>query len=217
MSPPAIRPLARLAVAALADARPAASSLVPAIALGTTPDPIALGDLLLDAIATDDTDLVVVFDDCHLADSPDAMAVLRRLAGRMPPFAHLVLVGREEPGIPLGRLRAHGGLVEIRAADLRFSTDEGRSLLRDAGAAAHEASVDALVARTEGWAAALQLTAISVARTVGWSQPPTWLGTDRYLIDYLGDEAMRTPTRTWARCSQPPPWPGRSRRRWSGP
>jgi LuxR family maltose regulon positive regulatory protein len=183
--------LARLALAALADARPAASSLVPAIALGTTPDPIALGDLLLDAIATDDTDLVVVFDDCHLADSPDAMAVLRRLAGRMPPFAHLVLVGREEPAIPMGRLRAHGGLVEIRAADLRFSTDEGRSLLRDAGASAPERVVDVLVARTEGWAAALQLAAISVARE-GKVDAVTdaVAGTNRYLIDYLGDEVM---------------------------
>ena len=183
--------LARLAVAALADARPAASSLVPAIALGTTPDPIALGDLLLDAIATDDTDLVVVFDDCHLADSPDAMAVLRRLVGRMPPFAHLVLVGREEPGDPPGA--SARAAVSWRSARPTFASAPTKGEAPPRCRSHRARGVGRRPCRSDGGVGGgpPAHVPISVARDGGAvAAADTVSGTNRYLIDYLGDEVM---------------------------
>ncbi len=183
--------LAREVLAALADARPGAAAVAQAIAPGTMPDPRGLADLVVEAVATDDEDLVIVLDDCHLADEPEAVVLLRRLVDRMPPFGHLVLIGREDPDLPLARLRAHGALVEIRAEDLRFAADEARQFLVDAGAEPDAAIVEGLLGSTEGWAAALQLATITFRTADGpRSITETLSGTHRYLIDYLGDEVM---------------------------
>ena len=183
--------LAREVLSALADARPGAATLAQAIAPGASPDARALADLVVDAVATDDADLVIVLDDCHLADEPEAVELLRRLVDRMPPFGHLVLVGREDPGLPLGRLRAHGALVELRADDLRFNLDEALAFMADAGVEPDAALVEGLVGTTEGWAAALQLASITLRAADGpRSAAEVVSGTHRHLIDYLGDEVM---------------------------
>ena len=136
-------------------------------------------------------DLVIVLDDCHLADEPEAVELLRRLVERMPPFGHLVLIGREDPALPLGRLRAHGALVELRADDLRFTLDESLALMADAGVEPDAALVEGLVGTTEGWAAALQLASITLRAAEGpRSAAEALSGTHRHLIDYLGDEVM---------------------------
>ena len=76
--------------------------------------------------------------------------------------------GRADPPLPLARLRARGQLAELRAADLRFTTDEAAALLREAiGAELPGAAVAALVARTEGWAAGLQLAGLSLRGHAG--------------------------------------------------
>ncbi len=181
--------LAREVLSALDEARPGAAALAQAIAPGASPDARALADLVVDAVATDDADLVVVIDDCHLAAEPEAAALLRRLVERMPPFGHLVLVGREDPGLPLGRLRAHGALVEVRTDDLRFTVDEAQSFLAGVGVEPDAALVEGLVERTDGWAAALQLASITLRAADGpRSAAGAVSGTHRHLIDYLGDE-----------------------------
>ncbi len=183
--------LAREVLSALAGARPGAAALAQAIAPGASPDARALADLVVDAVATDDADLVIVLDDCHLADAPEAVALIRRLVERMPPFAHLVLVGREDPALPLGRLRAHGALVELRADDLRFTVDEALAFMAEPGVEPDAALVERLVGTTEGWAAALQLASITLRATDGpRSATEVVSGTHRHLIDYLGDEVM---------------------------
>jgi LuxR family maltose regulon positive regulatory protein len=183
--------LAREVLGALAERRPGARALAGAIAPGAAPDPAGLADLVLDALAIDDADIVLVLDDCHLADSTESMAMLRRLVERMPPFGHLVLVGREDPSLPLARLRAHGSLVEVRADDLRLVTDEARAFLADAGVKPDDAVLEGVLDTTEGWAAALQLAAITLRSDGGSPSAREALsGTDRYLIDYLGDEVM---------------------------
>ncbi len=183
--------LARQVLTALGRARPGAATLAQAIAPGVSPDASALADLVIEAVASDDGDLVIVLDDCHLADEPRAVELLRRMVERMPPFGHLVLVGREDPGLPLGRLRAHGALVELRADDLRFTKEEAGELLADAGVEADSATVEGLVGTTEGWAAALQLASITLRAVDGpRSAAGALSGTHRYLIDYLGDEVM---------------------------
>ena len=183
--------LVRDLLGALDGARAGAAALADLIVPGTAPEPRALAGLVLDAIATDDHDLVIVLDDYHLLHSPSAHAVTRTLVDRMPPFGHLVLATREDPMLPIGRLRAHGALVELRAEDLRFTGEEAAILLSGVGVDQGPAIVSALVHRTEGWAAALQLAALAVrsgrdaaAAVEGFS------GTQRHVIDYLADEVM---------------------------
>jgi len=76
--------------------------------------------------------LVLVIDDLHELDSEDALGWLETLLGRLPPRMRVVLATREEPALGLHRLRLAGELTELRGAELRFSLDETRSLLRAA-------------------------------------------------------------------------------------
>ena len=85
------------------------------------------------------------------------------LPEHLPPGVHLVLASRSDPPLPLARLRAGGQLAELRAGDLRFTAEEAAALLREtAGDALPAAAVVALAARTEGWAAGLQLAGLSL-------------------------------------------------------
>ena len=85
------------------------------------------------------------------------------LLEHLPPRVHLVIASRADPALPLARLRARGELVEIRAADLRFTPDEAAAYLNDAmGLDLTAGDVAALEGRTEGWIAALQLAALSM-------------------------------------------------------
>jgi LuxR family transcriptional regulator, maltose regulon positive regulatory protein len=76
-------------------------------------------------------DIYLVLDDYHLVDGPDIQAGMTFLLERLPPRAHLVVSTREDPALPLARLRASGELVEVRAADLRFTLDEAAVYLND--------------------------------------------------------------------------------------
>ena len=104
--------------AALADAVPAgveAETLVPA---------------LLNALAQDDGELWLVLDDYHLAEGPAITAGMALLLEHLPPHVHVVLSTRADPDLPLARWRALGELVEVRAADLRFTSAEANDLPR---------------------------------------------------------------------------------------
>ena len=104
-----------------------------------------------------------------------------------------MLASRADPPLALARLRARGQLAELRAAELRFTADEAAALLRGeaAGAALPDAAVAALAARTEGWAAGLQLAALSLR-----GQPDVagfvaaFTGSHRYVLDFLAEEVL---------------------------
>jgi LuxR family maltose regulon positive regulatory protein len=74
---------------------------------------------------------VLVLDDYHLLDAPPIDAAMGFLLDHLPEHLHLVIATREDPPLPLARLRARGRLVELRAADLRFTTDEAATLLQE--------------------------------------------------------------------------------------
>jgi LuxR family maltose regulon positive regulatory protein len=114
------------------------------------------------------------------------------LLGHLPRSLRLVVASRVDPPLPLARLRAGGRLGELRAADLRFSADEAAHLLREvAGADLPEAAVAALAERTEGWAAGLQLAALSLAgRSDREGFVATFSGSHRYVLDYLAEEVL---------------------------
>ena len=79
---------------------------------------------LVNELSVRPEDVTLVLDDYHLADSPEVSDGVALLLEHRPPQLHLVLGTRADPALPLSRLRARGDLVEVRAADLRFTTEE---------------------------------------------------------------------------------------------
>ena len=137
-------------------------------------------------------DIVLVLDDYHLIESAAIHDGLSFLVEHLPRQVRLVLACRADPLLPLARLRVRGELVEVRAADLRFSTAEASAYLTDTMGltlSAHE--VATLESRTEGWIAALQLAALSLRER---SDPAGFIadfaGDDRYVVDYLVEEVL---------------------------
>lgn len=133
-----------------------------------------------------------VLDDVHLVDAADAEAVLAFQLEHLPVGAHLVLITREDPALPLARLRARDALTEVRVADLRFTEAEAAAFLRTAtGRPLSDAEVAALDARTEGWAAALQLAAVSLrGREDVAGFVAGFAGSHRFVADYLIEEVL---------------------------
>jgi LuxR family maltose regulon positive regulatory protein len=84
---------------------------------------------------------------------------------RMPANLHVVLATREDPALPLARLRGRGELAEVRGNDLRFQPEEAGQLFN---AVLHlglkDDDIELLYRRTEGWAAGLYLAALSLSR-----------------------------------------------------
>jgi LuxR family transcriptional regulator, maltose regulon positive regulatory protein len=136
--------------------------------------------------------LTLVWDDYHLADTAEVSDSVALLLEHRPPQLHLVLSTRADPALPLSRLRARGQLVEFRAADLRFTAEEtGLYLNRVHSLGLAAGDVEALGSRTEGWAAALQLAAVSLrGREDATAFIASFAGDDRYVVDYLVDEVL---------------------------
>src|SRR6266566_537512 len=137
-------------------------------------------------------EVLLVLDDYHLVDSGPVHESVAFLLENLPPGLRVVVSGRADPPLPLARLRARGQLAELRAADLRFTGEEAAALLGEtAGPGLPGTAVAALVARTEGWAAGLQLAALSLrgqADATGFVA--AFSGSHRFVLDYLADEVL---------------------------
>jgi len=156
-------------------------------------------DVLRDVLPTfvnemtsSDAPLVLVLDDYHLVTSARVHGLVTTLLDRCPPQLHLVLITRADPPLPLSRLRVRGELAELRAEDLRFSLDEALEFFRDRlGTGLSERDVDRLLARTEGWAAGLQLAALRLKdRTDPSAFIERFTGADWHIVNYLGEEVL---------------------------
>ena len=147
---------------------------------------------LLNELSVFPHDVDLVLDDYHSADGPDVRAGMTFLLDHLPPQVHLVISTRADPALPLSRLRARGQLVEVRAADLRFTHEETAEYLNDVNALGLAADdVATLETRTEGWAAALQLAALSLQDRAERSRfIADFAGDDRFVVDYLADEVL---------------------------
>ena len=134
----------------------------------------------------------LVLDDYHFIEAQPVHAALTFLLENLPPQMHVVVAGRADPPLPLARLRAQRQLNEIRAADLRFTVDEAAALLsRTIGLPVSPDAVAVLEARTEGWAAGLQLAAISMRGCEDISGfVEAFTGSHRFVIDYLVEEVL---------------------------
>jgi LuxR family maltose regulon positive regulatory protein len=181
-------------VAALQTTQPGIGESTAALLQSSQPPPI---ELLLPSLLNEANalphDLVLVLDDYHVIEDRAIHDGMAFLLDHLPPKLHLVVVSRADPRLPLARLRARGELVEIRAADLRFSSDEATAYFNDAmGLHLTSSDVAALEARTEGWIAALQLAALSMQRR---DDPLDFIadfaGDDRHVVDYLVEEVLQ--------------------------
>jgi LuxR family maltose regulon positive regulatory protein len=149
--------------------------------------------LLVNDLAAVPRDVVLVLDDYHLIDSPDVQEGMEFLLEHLPAQVHVVIASRADPPLPLARLRSRGELVELRAADLRFTPEEAAAYLTEVvGLALTADDVAALESRTEGWIAALQLAALSMqGRADVRGFIAGFAGDDRYIVDYLVEEVLQ--------------------------
>jgi LuxR family maltose regulon positive regulatory protein len=137
-------------------------------------------------------EVVLVLDDYHVVESVEVHESMLFLVEHLPSQLRLVVASRADPPWPLAGLRARGELVEVRAADLRFTGQEAAAYLNGTmGLDLPAADVDVLAGRTEGWIAALQLAALSLQ---GRGDPAAFIagfaGDDRFVVDYLVDEVL---------------------------
>ncbi|HEY7143922.1 MAG TPA: LuxR C-terminal-related transcriptional regulator, partial [Streptosporangiaceae bacterium] len=148
-------------------------------------------------LASAEAPLILVLDDYHLVTSTQVHTTVATLLDRCPPQLHLMLITRADPPLPLSRLRVRGDLAELRADDLRFSAAEAVEFfsrrLEGAGPLLSERDVLRLLARTEGWAAGLQLAALRLRDRPDRSDFIERLtGADWHIVNYLGEEVLAT-------------------------
>ncbi|MGO4596287.1 LuxR C-terminal-related transcriptional regulator [Terrabacter sp. 2RAF25] len=179
------------AVTALADRVPEVrEGVLPLLGRPGPPLTVVLAELV-NRLADAPGDVVLVLDDYHLAEGAGVAEGMLFLLDHLPPQVHVVLGTRADPGLPLSRLRARGEVVEVRAADLRFTLSEAAGFLEQAGLELDAEDVAVLEQRTEGWAAALQLAALSLRGRSDTSQfLAHFAGDDRFIVDYLADEVL---------------------------
>jgi LuxR family maltose regulon positive regulatory protein len=147
---------------------------------------------LINEIATIPDRIIFVLDDYHLIDSQSVHDALTFLLENLPPTMHLVIATREDPFLSLSRLRAHGQLTELRAADLRFTSSEAAEFLNQVmGLNLSSENIAALEKRTEGWIAGLQLAAISLRGKEDTTRLiKSFSGSHRFVLDYLIEEVL---------------------------
>jgi len=151
---------------------------------------------LINALAEVDGELWLFLDDYHLISLPAIHDAVALLLTHAPANVHLVVGTRTDPQLPLARLRASNELLEIDASELRFNLEETQRFLeRECAGGLSYSSVNTLQATTEGWAAALRISASVLMRgapgKLGAAQPLS--GASRPIAAYLEDMLCRLP------------------------
>ena len=136
--------------------------------------------------------IIIILDDYHRLDSQPVDDAFAFLLEHLPSHIHWVVTTREDPSLPLARMRVRGELAEIRADDLRFTPEEADEFLRSTLAnELSDSQIEALESKTEGWIAGLQLAALSLQNSPdrdGFIQ--SFTGSHRFIIDYLAEEVL---------------------------
>ena len=157
------------------------------------PSPESLLTSLINDIAATPRPFILVLDDYHLIHTLAIHQQLGFLLEHQPPQMHTVIATREDPSLPLSRLRARGQMMEIRRAELQFTAKETADFLRRTmRRELSQADIDSLQERTEGWAAGLQLVVLSMRGSGdvnGLIQ--SFTGSHRYILDYLIEEVFQ--------------------------
>jgi len=159
---------------------------------GQLPPGEIISTTLINDILASGEKIVLVLDDLHVIQDRFILEVLESLVTNLPPNLHLVMVTREDPPLPLALLRAKGQLTEIRARDLRFSTQDIERFLNGVmSLALSNTDIDILEEKTEGWVVGLQLTGLSLRDQADPSGFITSLsGSHRHILSYLTEEVL---------------------------
>jgi LuxR family maltose regulon positive regulatory protein len=181
-------------IAALQTVAPGIGVGVLAVLQSPQPPPLeSTLTVLLNDVTTIPGAVVLVLDDYHVLDARPVDDALAFLVEHLPPQLHLVIATREDPALPLARLRARGQLTELRAADLRFTPSEAADFLNQVMSLNLTADdIAALETRTEGWIAGLQLAAISLQGredVAGFIR--SFAGSHHFVLDYLVEEVLQ--------------------------
>jgi LuxR family transcriptional regulator, maltose regulon positive regulatory protein len=133
-------------------------------------------------------DFIVVLDDGHVLNPSCLAEAVQRSMPEVPPGSAIVVASRSEPELPLGRLRAHRLVTELRTAELAMTLPEAAALLRRAGVDPPVEVVDSLLARTQGWPAALYLAGLALHEDADAAE---CFGGQHHLVsEYLSDEVL---------------------------
>jgi LuxR family maltose regulon positive regulatory protein len=148
---------------------------------------------LLNEISSIPNDFILVLDDYHVLNSKPVDQALAFLLEHLPPQLHLVIATREDPQLPLARLRARGQLTELRVTDLRFTFAEAAEFLNTImGLGLSEKDIASLETRTEGWIAGLQLAALSMQGSHDAARfIQSFTGGHHFVLDYLIEEVLQ--------------------------
>ena len=155
-----------------------------------------IGEAMLTALLNDITTIpdnfILILDDYHVLDAKPVDHALTFLLEHLPPHLHLVIATREDPQLPLARLRAGGHLTEVRAVDLRFTPSEAAEFLTQVmGLTLSAEDIAALERRTEGWIAGLQLAALSMqGQQDAAGFITSFTGSHHFVLDYLVEEVL---------------------------
>jgi len=153
---------------------------------------------LINDVATRPSPLALVLDDYHTITEPGVHEAVRFLLERQPPQMHLVISSRQDPPLPLSRLRGRAQVTEIRQRDLRFTIEEATTFLNRAmGLNLETSQVAALDAQTEGWIAGLQMAAFALQSRIASGETDSvprfidrFSGRHHFVLDYLTDEVL---------------------------
>jgi LuxR family transcriptional regulator, maltose regulon positive regulatory protein len=178
-------------IEALGRACPPLAAAVPAELVPATPLFEVMLPRLVNALA-EQGEIVLVLDDFHRLTGAASRASLAWFVDAMPATLQLVLSTRADPALPLGALRAHGQLLELRVDELRFTEPEAHEFLNDRlGLGLAAADVDLLVTRTEGWPAGIYLAALSLAGSADKARlVRAFDGTSAHVVDFLSSEVL---------------------------
>jgi LuxR family maltose regulon positive regulatory protein len=161
---------------------------------------IRIDEVVLPLLAADLAErdpFVLVLDDVHVITAEKSRAVLAFLVDQVRSDSQLVLITRGDPGVPLGRLRASGNLLEMGTALLALDAKETRDVAAGGGLELSEEAAEALRERTEGWAAAVALATVSLrGRGAAAVRAAGLSGNQQQIADYLLEEVLeRQPPR----------------------
>ncbi len=154
--------------------------------------PAALAAALVNALAAASPPPLLALDDYHCITEYSVHDLVAFILDNQPPGFHLILITREDPPLPLARMRARGQINEIRERDLRFDLEESLEFFnRTMSLDLSPGAVAALEGRTEGWVTALQLAGVALRQH---ADPGAFIesfaGDDRYLVDYVMAEVL---------------------------
>jgi LuxR family maltose regulon positive regulatory protein len=172
-----------------------------ALAMLQSPQPLPIETILTtlinDIIPLSDS-FILVLDDYHVIDSKQVDEALTFLIEHAPPQLHMVITTREDPHLPLARLRTRGQLTELRAVDLRFTSAEAAAFLNQIMSLnLKDADIAALESRTEGWIAGLQLASLAMQGLSMQGQQDTasfiqaFTGSHHFVLDFLLEEVLQ--------------------------